>query len=441
MRRSTIIGGLISIGIIGTAGVLIYLRRQYRNSLFGQAVSNFRKRHETHGAMAVGSNGVIIDCVTSQDPAVQIHPGKKRQYPIGSLTKQFTSAALLHAILEAYCQEKPNELKNYLHKSIINFIKYNDPIWGTNEIPDWAYEITLHHLLSNTSGLVDFNFLEEYKEFRKSTHTQKEILDFFKNEPLAFSPGIHYQYSNSNFFLAGVVIERLTGKTLSDYLKHHFFIPLKMSDTFLPEKGTITEFKKSNPTLTLGYTYSLKDSKESLTLLEESDYEKAEHNQGDGGLISTADNLIKWYHALYSGFLLPKEAMELMLTPSKLPAGQHNTYAYGVEVIQMSGKTFYTHEGLVPGYSSIMFYDPDSKLILVHLSNVSPNVWQYLDVVKKQSTIQTSDESEEIKKQKFQTLVLEYPIVGEQLERYRLIGSQDLIDLCSFKGKESRFYV
>ena len=395
-----------------------------------RAIEDFQKIHGIHGTMAVGKSGRIVYTATDGNRGPETSCTEDTQYPIGSLTKQFTAVALLHTVLDISCKGNANDLQKHLNKPIIHFLKKDDEIWGEKQAPNWASKVTLHHLLSQTSGLKDVS-IPEYLDFGKASRTRAEVVDLYckNNEDLSFEPGSRYEYSNPNFFFAGVVVERLVNQTLGEYLQAKFFTPLDMEGTFLPDVGTVEELVTTGkyPKLALGYMYSFKDKSEPLSPVTE--YFPSDLNQGDGGVISTVGDLTKWNHALYeTESILPEAAKKLMLTPMALPGEEQSTYGYGIDVINDGDeRIIYTHKGLVPGYRSIICYDPAHKLTLVQLSNLSQDLSQFIDIMDRQGAIKSSPPSEE-KEKKIKSLAEEYPVAETQYEQYRLIGWPDIAE-------------
>jgi CubicO group peptidase (beta-lactamase class C family) len=130
------------------------------------------------------------------------------------MTKQFTSVAVLQ-LMEAGKVQLDEPIQTYL------------PYFTTKE-----HTITIHHLLSQTSGIPEFFDVDE-DEFAilHQKHTPQELIDCFQDRPLQFEPGSSFSYSNSNYPLLGAIIEVVSGMSLADYLDEHIFGPLNMNNT------------------------------------------------------------------------------------------------------------------------------------------------------------------------------------------------------------------
>src|SRR5258708_22892562 len=137
------------------------------------------------------------------------------KFYIASITKSFTAAAVL------LLQDK-------------GMLSINDAV--SRFIPDFTdgAQITIHHLLTHTSGIADFLRFPNFFELSKSWYTTEEAVNLFRHRPLLFKPGEQTNYSNSNYVLLAYIIEKVSGKTYADFLKGNFLIPLGMTNTGEP---------------------------------------------------------------------------------------------------------------------------------------------------------------------------------------------------------------
>lgn len=382
-------------------------------------LEKFAEKSSFYGTIAIGKNGQLEKSLSKGSCGESKPCTQETLYPIGSLTKQFTAVALLKVVLEKYCDNELQKLESALHEPLIHFLKQGDAFWPNGQAPSWASTVTLNHMLSNKSGLKDVD-TPDYVEFGKNPHTRKEVAALYiaKNTELSFIPGERYEYSNPNFFFAGLVIERLSGKTLGDYLKEEIFTKSGMNNTFLPEENMELLFDEYE-LLAKGFMYSLKEKD---FIYPSKIYFASSLNQGDGGIISTVSDLIKWNHALWeTENILPNQAKNIMINPEKLTKNETH-YGYGIEVEINGENVLYSHEGLVPGYRSIMFYDPEKNASLIQLSNLSQDLEEWIDIMTKQSMIQTLNEPEKTEKAK--ALDIEYPYAESIYESHQLVTGQ-----------------
>jgi CubicO group peptidase (beta-lactamase class C family) len=135
-------------------------------------------------------------------------------FRIGSITKQFTAAAIL---------KLEEEGKLSLQDVITKFIE---------DYPTHGHTITIEHLLTHTSGIKSYTSMKEWDaEMHKKDFSPEEMINFFKKEPMDFAPGEEFLYNNSGYFLLGYIIEKASGKTYEEYLKDTFFEPLGMENS------------------------------------------------------------------------------------------------------------------------------------------------------------------------------------------------------------------
>lgn len=293
------------------------------------------------------------------------------QYNIASVTKQFTAAALLRLLYDA--NPSLDVLQKTLQDPLSQYLPPEDYIWD-GAMPEWAKRVTLHQLLTHTSGIVNYTNLDSFWDilYIAEEPIMVDLFRLFKGEDLRFEPGTRYEYSNSGYVLLGQIIERLSKKTLSQYMKETFFIPLNMTDTDLPTEGTSLTLRKTKPLshLARGYLFDIKAPTGPYTEIKH--YWPHSIDAGDGGLISTARDLIKWSTALYKGRVLPQDVLTLMLTPHQIMPEESNMfYCYGLILRKSSMGNNYTHGGSVPGYHTYPIYIPAVDMTIVSLTNVT----------------------------------------------------------------------
>lgn len=393
--------------------------KQFNTDKLEESISNFISTHNVQGTLAASRDGRIFYLKAQGECSSQKVCDTNTQYAVGSVTKQFTAAALLRVLFDNVCERNVELLQQELHKPVINFLNNKDEIWLEGKAPEWSKSVTLHHLLSQTSGLPDVT-AEEYEEFNKVPHSRQEVIALYtKDKALNFEPGHEYGYSAANYFIAGVIVEKISGKSLGSYLHETFFEPANMRSTFLPENGTIQTLKESQayPKLAEGYVYSLKDTSAYPMI----DYYRAENNQGEGGMISCVEDLIAWNKAFYTTeLILPDAVKNLMLAPTVLSEGQISNYAYGVEVDNTDGAVYF-HDGLVPGFQSKLVYDSKNNVTFVQLSNISYDLLQFVDYMTRYQAIESSDTSKIEKEEQIRLLNAEYPEAENQVNKHSLI--------------------
>ena len=263
---------------------------------------------------------------------LKVKSTSETKFRIGSITKQFTAMAIM--ILQE--QGKLN-VSDKLSDHIPN-------------VPEIWEEITIHQLLTHTSGIMHSWELEGFGE-NMMLHTPiEEIIDKFKNQPLVGYPGEKFHYSGTGYFILSSLIEKVSGKPYEDFLKDEIFDKIGMtnSGSDVPDKII--------PNRAAGYNT---DS----TGTYNSTYIYMPILTGGGNLYSTLGDFLKWDQSLYYNSLISKESKDKMLTT------ELNNYAYGWGVIKSDSLYRTSHTGGVPGGRARIDRYPNEGILVVILSN------------------------------------------------------------------------
>jgi CubicO group peptidase (beta-lactamase class C family) len=262
------------------------------------------------------------------------------RFHIASVTKSFTAAAIL--LLEQRGK-----------------LKVQDPI--SKWIPDYprGNEITVHHLLTHTSGIPNVNNFPDYEEKALSAHTLPEIISWFKAKPLEFTPGAKYSYSNSNYNLLAFIIEKASGQTYGEFMRANIFVPLNLSAT-----GHDASPAQLIPKRAAGYAPAGANDAENAPFLDWS------IKTGNGSLYSTADDLYRWARALTTDALLNADARKRMFTNHVEGTG------YGWFIRDKAKRFSIAINGRSPGFSSNLERFPESDTYVVLLSNFYSSITQ-----------------------------------------------------------------
>jgi CubicO group peptidase (beta-lactamase class C family) len=294
------------------------------------------KMEKFSGAVLIAKDGEILVNkgygLANREHDVPNTPQTK--FRLGSMTKQFTAAA----IMQLQEQGKLN-----VEDSIDTYI------------PDYPNgdRITLHHLLTHTSGIPNLtDFPEHRKTIMIPSPVEKTILRF-KDKSLEFTPGEQFKYSNSGYLLLGYVIEKVSGKTYEDYLEENIFHPLNMENSGYDHHSTILKNRATGYHLT-------KDG------LIHAPYVAMSMPHAGGALYSTVEDLFLWDRALYTENILKKSSLENMFTPFK------GNYGYGWRIDSIFGHKRIHHGGSILGFQThIARYVGDNTLV-VFLCNQRP---------------------------------------------------------------------
>nr|WP_294937947.1 serine hydrolase domain-containing protein [uncultured Flavobacterium sp.] len=265
----------------------------------------------------------------------------KSVFQLGSITKQFTTVAIL--MLEE--QGKLN---------------VNNPV--SKYIPDYPSgdKITLHHLLTHTSGIKDFTKMKALKDIAQKDLSPKEMVDFFKNETVDFAPGEKFEYSNSGYIVLGYIIELVSGTTYENYINTHIFKKLKMNNSrYANDDADIAN---------RAYGYHKKEN-------DYVDKRKISFNIpfSSGALMSTADDMLKWQNALNRNLLLKSNTMKKAYTKYTLNNGEAFTYGYGWHLKEIDAVAVREHGGSIFGFKTMGVYVPEIDVYVIGFSNCDCN--------------------------------------------------------------------
>ncbi|HYD91132.1 MAG TPA: serine hydrolase domain-containing protein, partial [Flavobacterium sp.] len=260
-------------------------------------------------------------------------------FRIGSITKQYTAIAILQLMEQG---------KLSLQDSLQQFIK---------DFPYKGHTITIEHLLTHTSGIIGYDALDAKIPFiLRMDLPPAQIIDTLKKQPLQFTPGSRYNYSNSNYYLLGYIIEIISGKTYKEYLQQNIFTPLELSNTYYDDPNLII------PNRVSGYINDNGNYRNAGYLSMSLVY-------AAGALASNVEDLFKWHQALYAYKLVKKETVEKAFTPYKLTGGQLSEYGYGWFIKNIKGNKYIAHGGAIDGFRAMELYIPAHDIFIATLIN------------------------------------------------------------------------
>ena len=260
------------------------------------------------------------------------------KFRIGSITKQFTAAAILRLAED----EK---------------LALDDPL--ARFFPDFpgAEKISVRQLLTHTSGLHSHTDKPGFLQSVTAPIAPEKLIASFRDDPPDFAPGAGWHYCNSGYFLLGEIVAQISGKPLADYLREEFFEPIGMKDTGL--------FRNDAPPADAALGYSFADGK--LTRALDWDMTWA---GGAGALYSTVRDLQRWNEALFNRHVLSEASLTAAFTPVTLPPGaQGMKYGFGWAIGEMRGLQIIDHSGGLNGFQSYLVRYPAQKVTITVLSN------------------------------------------------------------------------
>lgn len=260
------------------------------------------------------------------------------KFRIGSLTKQFTAAAVL-----LLAQDGKLRLEDRVSAH-----------WP--QAPAAWRDITIFHLLTHSSGIPNYTSFPEFAGLQVFETSAEKIVEGVRERPLDFTPGSRYNYSNSGYVLLGWLIERLSGQSYGDFVRSRIFEPLGMKDSGYDSNSAIIERRAAGYERRRGQP------------LANADFVHMSTPHAAGALYSTTEDLLRWTEGLFGGKLVSTESLKRMTTPYK------DGYALGLEVKQIKhakGHDVIEHDGAIDGFNSFLSHYPAQKLTVIVLSNIA----------------------------------------------------------------------
>ena len=307
--------------------------------------SAFEQRHQFTGYVLVATQGSVVfergdgpvDLDSQEEPTAQT------RFQIGSLTKQFVVAATL-VLVDQGRLDLSAKIGSYMP-----------------DLPEPTRDLTIHQLLSNTSGIAPAPFAEGATQQLLGPATRAELLATFAGEPLRFESGSQFEYSNSGFLLLGVLVEQIAGMSAASFFAEHLFQEAEMTRSFLPEQGDFQQIRNEDTGSPIAVGYRRMPSG-ALEPHEEAFDMSVIFTAG--AMVSTAQDLYKWSQALYSGELFSPHLVDRMTTANL------DNYCFGLyQRILGNGILAYSHTGGIYGFHSYLLVIPDSQTTVVILSN------------------------------------------------------------------------
>ena len=284
-------------------------------------------------------------------------------FEIGSVTKQFTAAAILK-LVESEKLSLADDFTKYL------------------EFDTKGRKVTIDNLLNHTSGIPSYTEINEFWDFSIQNHSRDSLVRMVEAKGFLFEPGEALIYNNSAYFFLGLIIEKITGQKYEEFLKETFFDPLGMNNTYYCS----TYHVRKNKVYGYGYTY--------LGLTQKK-YLNHKWPYAAGSLCSNTKDLLIWMTALHQGKVLSETLYQSLITPGQLKDGSNLHYAKALVNYSDFGNHRIGHEGGINGFLTDTRYYPDENLYIICLVNtLGPNgasffadeiTWKLLDKKTPQS--------------------------------------------------------
>jgi D-alanyl-D-alanine carboxypeptidase len=260
------------------------------------------------------------------------------RYKIGSISKQFTATAILMLAEQGK-------------------LSLDDPV--SRFVPDLTRtkDVTIRQLLSHTSGYQDYWPQDYVPPFMLTPVTADQILTLWARKPLDFEPGTKWQYSNTNYVIAGLIVERASGMPLLQFLSSHIFEPLGMQSVVNIDQDHLAD---TDPTGYIRYA---------LGPLRAAPREGKGWLFAAGELAMPATDLAKWDIAMMNQRLLKPSSYQEMQTDVLLKNGTATGYGLGITVHNQAGRRMLEHGGEVSGFTAENAVFPEDRAAIIVLTN------------------------------------------------------------------------
>lgn len=305
------------------------------------AIRGLAERGEFSGAILVARNGrpllsqgygwANVEQSTLNTP--------QTKFQIASISKQFTALAIL--ILQEQGRLDVHQRLNALVQT---------------DLPPWQ-AVTLHHLLTHTSGIPDLPFWPNYIDpAANGPITPAYLRELFNARPLQSAPGSTFVYSNWGYILLGYVIEQLSGLPYAEFLQRFLFAPAGMTSSGYADRKRVLAGRAAS--------YAVEHGR-----LVNASFLDLEDAYAAGGLYSTVEDLLRWDCALSGETLATSASLAAMFTPH-VPVGDESSYGYGWQIGAASGRRVLYHGGRIDGFRVLLARYPDEQACVAVLCNL-----------------------------------------------------------------------
>jgi len=256
------------------------------------------------------------------------------KFRLGSLSKQFTAAAILQ-LMEA------------------GKLRLDDPVSKYDrEAPQAWRDVTLMHLLTHSSGIPSYTSIPGFFDrAARLPHSPQAIIALMRDAPLLFPPGTQFRYNNGGYVILGHIIELLSGLSYEDYVAKHILTPLGLASTGYDHDATILPYRAR------GYRFE-NGSYKNAAFLDMSVPHAA------GAIYSTADDLFAWLKALKRAAPISENSVALMLSD------HGHGYGMGFAIQNQFSRRHLVHAGGINGFSVVLSHYPEADLTLIVLANI-----------------------------------------------------------------------
>jgi D-alanyl-D-alanine carboxypeptidase len=337
--RVKIVSALLLLSFLNTSGAIATASSITSGKVIDNFIASLYPASEPGAVVVVAKEGETLlrkgYGVSALWSAVPMEPATP--FRVGSISKQFTAVGIL-LLVEARVI--------YLSDPVTRFFP---------EFPRFLSSVRVEHLLAHTSGLRNYSSLPQFRS-GGAEFPQVSILQAIRDSPLSFNPGEAWEYSDSNYFLLGAIIERATGLPYCGFMEDRIFRRLGMTQTRCASFGDQCDL------IPVGY---LKYGRDFVQITD--------HHPSvlfsAGSILSNVDDILRWYRALKSGELLRRDLSARAFQGFKLRSGELTLYGFGWVVHDIDGIRVIEHGGMVDGFESHILWMPDEDIFVAVLSN------------------------------------------------------------------------
>lgn len=334
---------------------------QTREERIDSIIFNFLEYEELGGTLLISKEDEVIYLKSFgyADIENKIINNENTIYKIGSISKQMTAAAIF--IL------KEKGLLN-IDDSITKYFP---------ELNENYKDITIENLLIHNSGIKSFTSLPEWNLGWENKQSAKDVYDFVKDLHFDFESGEKFKYNNSGYVILALLIEKISGKNFSEFMKDEIFLPLGMKNTLHGTDDADIGFRS------IGYRVT-KDN----NLIEKDFNIELEQFSGTGSIISNVYDLLKWKNAIGKNNIISIDAWNEIYSPKiKTNFGDSIYYGYGTILNFNTEPNIKGHNGMIAGFYCAFYFVPESEHTFIWLSNnsyVHPDklIYKLLEIIK-----------------------------------------------------------
>ncbi|MFN2579305.1 MAG: serine hydrolase domain-containing protein [Pyrinomonadaceae bacterium] len=291
-------------------------------------------------SVAIARDGQVVFArgygMANLDHSIAVAPDTV--FHIASISKNILAAVVLQLV---------DEHKINLDDEVTKYVP---------EAPTHGHTVTVRQLLNHTSGIYSFTSLTEAEANERLDLNHEQVLALFKDKPFDFEPATAWRYDNSGFYLAGMIVERVTKQEYGAYVREHIFSPLGMKSAKMCEARMVV------PHLASGY-------ERDHGALVNAAFMTWKLPWAAGAICATATDVVKWQAAVDAGRVLSESSLNVMRTPTRLADGTLIDYGLGTRLGTLEGHRLLGHTGGGGGFAAALESFPDDHLTVVVLVN------------------------------------------------------------------------